>query len=313
MKHRCWVVGTAILVLAGLSKAAEAASWIGSSLELTLSDSEMVVRATIDASEPVSGGQILFAGQANNKASLKIKEVLKSPGELSKATTLTALLADLDERKLQDWQNDQTELLVCLVPAERYRAKNDRRPLNAEWAVRTGITFQTGVIPLEGDPGRRAPTLDFVFLKKGEDIRKLAEAVIKEDALHPTARDANGSIPTIEIEVPFGSPMDHELHTRSGNALIVPLTPRTEAAARRWVKSPDSWVRMNAAHVLGHFKSEENIALLKSLLHDPEAQRRISDKEAIVTYPIRAAAKASLKACGVEADAVIEEIRPSAR
>lgn len=271
------------------------------------------MRATIEASEPVQGGEILFAGCRNNKVTLTINEVLKSPAELSKAATLTALLPAFDDRELQDWQKDQTELLVCLVPTERYRAKNDRRPLNAEWAVRTGRSFETGVIPLDCDAGRRAPTLDYVFLKRGEDIRKLAEAVIKEDALHPTPRDADGSIPTIEIEVPHGSPMDQELHTRSGNALIVPLTPRTEAAARRWVKSPDSWVRMNAAQVLGHFKSAENIALLKSLLRDPEAQGRISDQQTIVTYPIRAVAKAALKAFGIETDPVIEETKPSGK
>lgn len=301
MNRRCWIVAVLIIAFVGLSEAARAMSWVGESLELNVSDAELVVVATIEATEN--------AGQANETVTLRIKDVLKSPTDLTMSKTLSAVPRFDDDRNLKAWRKDKAELLVCLVKAERYRVKVDRRPMVAAWAIRRGISIETGEIPLDGKPDRRAPTLDFVFLKNGEDIRKLAVDVITEDARHQTPRMADGSFPSIGVNVPADSPMNRELHTKSTNALLVPLTTRAEVAARRWVNAADPFSRMNAIQVLSHFKSDQNIALLKSLLNDPNAQYRVAGDRTITTYPVRAAAVKALRAWGIDSDAVIEETK----
>jgi hypothetical protein len=308
MKRFCAMVGIVMCVLGSLAAGARADSWIGHSLELNVSDAEVVVRGTVGEIATLQEAQGLTDGYVTKTVTLKIREVLKSPPALAKAEALTVLLPYDDERYVDGWQKEGTELLVCLVKAERYRMMGDTKPLAATWAVRHGRAGETGAIPLGGDAGRRAPTLEMKFLKKGEEIRKVAAEVIKEDTDHVPARGADGSVKSMEIVVPLTSEMDRELHSRAVNTLVIPLTQRAAAAARQWVKAEDPWSRGNAVRVLGEFKSDEHVGLLKSLLKDPEAQYRTGGGDTtIVTYPIRAAAREALKAWGIEAEAVVEE------
>ena len=115
MNRRFWMPGMSVMLLASLSAAAHADSWIGNALELNVSDAEVVVRATIGETPEIPDEEGLTWAHVHNTVTLKVNEVLKSPVELAKVQTLTVLLPYDDERNLEAWQKDQPELLVCLV------------------------------------------------------------------------------------------------------------------------------------------------------------------------------------------------------
>jgi len=172
--------------------------------------------------------------------------------------------------------------------------------------VRHGDYDETGIIPLDGNAGWRAPTLDFEFLKTPKEILQCAVQAIQADADSKVPHHADGSALSLIVGIPSGWPMDEELHSMSSNLLVVPMNEMTEAAASKWVRSDFSPLREDGVFVLSHFKSDANVAAIKSLLTDPDAQRRIEGNKLICSYPIRAEALAALEAWGVTATATIE-------
>ncbi len=234
---------------------------------------------------------------------LRIKETLKGvPGQ-----TVECLIPYADQTHLAQWQQDKTELLVCLVKSDRYRAKESKAPMPVAWSVRRGEGDGTGLIPLDGQLPRRAATIDFSCLTKADEILKFAAENIQANVGTKVAREADGAMPSVGLNIPFDSSLDRELHSHSSNGLRVPLNEQTEGKGRQWIKSARADVRGNGVAVLGHFKSEENIAALKTLLIDPDAQASLEGTKTIRKYPLRAAALAALHAWGVEAKAVVSE------
>lgn len=184
----------------------------------------------------------------------------------------------------------------------------------AEWSVRRGSGGGTGIIPLSGNPLRGAPTSDFQVLTKADEILKLAKETVQAEAVTKVPREPGGAI-SLGLDVPGGSPLNNSLHTRSANGLNTVINEMLEAKARQWVKAGDKGdaetKKLNGVRVLSHFKSDENIAALKTLLTDPSVQRRLESRDVISTYRVRAAALAALKSWGVEATAVVSERTPS--
>jgi hypothetical protein len=134
-----------------------------------------------------------------------------------------------------------------------------------------------------------------------------AKQYLEAEAKSKVDRKPDGTVPSEDIEIPTDSPLDAELHTLSSNALVVPLIDQTEAKAKKWIKSKSSVDRLNGVAILAHFKSNENIDLLKSRLVDAEVQSSIEGMNTIRRYPVRAAALAALKAWKVPANAVVAE------
>jgi len=275
---------------------ARADSWIGDSLELSVADADLVVRGTLNSSEP-------FTNVSDHKGTLRVDAVLKGDA----GQTVECFIPYDDERYLAQWEKDKTELLVCLVKSERYAVAGSKFPMATPWTVRHGRGGETGIIPLDGNPMRRAATMDFVLLTNGDDILELAAAAIGADAETKVARQRDGSVPSLLVAVPFESPLDKELHSMSANGLAVPVDEMTEAKARAWIVSADAESRQNGVSVLAHFKSDENISALKALLADPDVQIRIDGANTIKRYPVRAAALAALRAWGIDATAVVSE------
>lgn len=287
----------ALILVAGAS----AQSWIGDSLELQVADADIVVRAILELSRPIPG-------VSEHSGVLQIKETLK--GDVGK--TIECLIPYYDgERYLGQWEKDKTELLVCLVKRERRRNGLQRDAALPEYLVRASPNGQPNMIALDGSADRRAPTMDFRFITKSDEITKLAAAAVRADKETKVARKADGGCSSVAINVPLQSPMSVELHSRSGNGLCVPLNELTEAHAQKWIHASDARLRRDGAAVLSHFKSDANIAALKTLLKDPEAQWRIEGANTIGTYPIRAAALDALKAWGVDATAIVSTTAPS--
>jgi hypothetical protein len=280
------------------SSRAGADTWIGESLELQVADADLVVRGTLEAFAQIRGS-------SEQKGTFHIIETLKGKADRS----IECIIPYGDEKYLGAWQKSKTELLVCLAKSERYRAPGNRDPMTAEWSVRHVRFGNCGIIPLNGDPFGRVPTADFQFLAKPDEILKAAREAIHADAVTKVPREAGGAA-SVELEVPFGSLLDESLHSMSSNGLITVLNETLAAKASRWIKADGEMEKLNGVSVLSHFKSDENIAALKTLLTDSSAQRRLEGRDIITTYSVRAAALAALKSWGVEATAVVSERAP---
>jgi hypothetical protein len=291
------MLGMALIVVA----AASAQSWIGDSLELQVADADVVVRATLETSKPIPG-------VSEHSGVLQIKETLK--GGVGK--TIECLIPYYDgERYLGKWEKDKTELLVCLVKRERHRNSLRRDAALPEYLVRASPNGQPNMIALDGSADRRAPTMDFRFITKSDEITKLAAAAMRADKETKVARKADGGCPSVVVNVPFQSPMDVELHSKASNGLYLPLNELTEAHARKWITASDAQLRRDGVSVLSHFKSDANIAALKALFSDPEVQWRVEGANTIGRYPIRSAALDALKAWGIDATAIVSTTAPS--
>jgi hypothetical protein len=294
--RRVATTATILIILAVVAVfPAHADSWIGDSLELTVADADLVVRATLETSE-------LTPSTPERRGIFRVKDTLKG----NAGQTVECLISQDDERNVENWQRGKTDLLVCLVKSERYREIGSKEPMAAEWSVRHGRGGETGIIPLDGNPGRRAPTADFVFLIKPDDILKCTAQAIRANADTMVAREPEGTVAMLTLGVPFGSPVDKELHSGSGNSLAVPINEMIEPKAKQWIKTDNAELRENGVEVLAHFKSDDNIAALKGLLTDPEVRHSIQGANTISEYPVRAAALVALTHWGVDAHAVVK-------
>lgn len=301
--RRTFVIAFSLAIALLLTTRARADMWIGDSLELQVADADIVVRGMLESFKQIHR-------ESDQKGTFHILETLKGKADHS----IECIIPYGKEENLEGWQKGKTELLVCLVKSERYRALRHGAPMAAEWSVRRGSGGGTGIIPLSGNPLRGAPTSDFQVLTKADEILKLAKETVQAEAVTKVPREPGGAI-SLGLDVPGGSPLNNSLHTRSANGLNTVINEMLEAKARQWVKAGDKGdaetKKLNGVRVLSHFKSDENIAALKTLLTDPSVQRRLESRDVISTYRVRAAALAALKSWGVEATAVVSERTPS--
>jgi len=124
-------------------------------------------------------------------------------------------------------------------------------------------------------------------------------------------RQSDDAVRSLDLNIPGRSARDRDLkNPYNGNDLFVPVNALAESKAREWIKSDDAQMRANGIAVLANFKSDENIAALKTLLTDPEGQWQTQNGQEIREYHIRAAALAALKEWGVEATAVVRQTIP---
>jgi hypothetical protein len=91
--------------------------------------------------------------------------------------------------------------------------------------------------------------------------------------------------------------------------LTVPLDRRLEQQARKSVRSGAPYDLLAAAGVIRHFRSDENVALLKGLLANGESVRVSADGQLKRVYPVRTVAVRILEEWGVtiEGSVVTEE------
>lgn len=119
--------------------------------------------------------------------------------------------------------------------------------------------------------------------------------------------------------VPGGTPVFKRLWSRSAVFLFVPVDEALEALGARWCKADSPYKRDQGAKILGYFKSDRNIALLKGLLDDPSTSESTLSRlpmgktefELIyrkTIYYVRQAAYDSLRAHGVQVEQPVLEI-----
>jgi hypothetical protein len=200
-------------------------------------------------------GNVDFNGQYEYAPAVKVEEVLKGD--------LKGIVDDLDfkwglseNHTYEEWQKAGNSMLWFLGPAPK---PGQRRA----WKV---IVFGKEVPAEAWYGGRREPpmySMDFTVLPDEKAVLALARKY---------ARTSKKVMPTGNIR--FGLPW---------NDLVVPIEPATEPLARRLVASPQDFVekgqklqpreryqfRYSGVQLLSHFKSDANVAILKSLLADP--------------------------------------------
>jgi len=92
--------------------------------------------------------------------------------------------------------------------------------------------------------------------------------------------------------------------------LIVPLDRRLEEQARKSVRSGAPYNLIAAAGVIRHFRSDENVALLKGLLASGESVRVSANGQFKRVYPVRTVAVRMLKEWGVTVEGAVVTEEP---
>jgi hypothetical protein len=304
------------------------------SLECVVADADVVVRGT---TESVSRGEVV-GGSALKLLTLDVTETLK--GEGAKRLRF-AVQAGGEEKTVEIWKEAGGETLWFLSrrkPAGTREEPNGEYPELLAFLDRHGTDLYTSLGwsatrlgPRGSEQERRSPPPPYLTL----DLRPVAtpdeildavrHAVAQEGKRKPVHHHNMDLIPRSIIER-SGSSGD-------ANRFIVPVDHRLNAAARRWIESPDDflppidqyrkndrgdhrmaeawrrgdrhWLRLEGARALQFFKSDENTALLKSLLDDLETSVHTSGggnepevKERV--YDLREAAYGALRDWGVE-------------
>lgn len=214
-----------------------------------------------------------------------------------------------EHRYGQQWLDEGNPIMFCLV-----RNDGKRVPFEADkipWVFRDGVLlgktkhkWTMGCIPVL--------TRDFDVLTERDSILQYAEQTVTAAPKHWVPRSHT-------LNVPTKTAVFERLWSRSSVRLVVPVDEKLEVLGQKWCASTDSWERVEGAQILGHFKNEKNIAILKSLLADPTIGEstlyRATDKtraELVYRknlYVVRKAAFDALREYGVDIDRpVLEEL-----
>ncbi len=258
-------------------------------LDWMAADSQVVVRAVVvDYVREVDGPKRKWITVV-----IKVRETLKGQHK----PFHTYVVPDWDHHEVPRWKKTERELLVFLA---------DTRPANvgARWWCEKAALYD---LTLRNSYGSvielTAPA------KLGTNIAHLGK-VYTLDLRDPTepkkvlqyARDA------IAANKKVKRLREHHLVWPRGAATFtrkVPVNELLERQARRWASSDDQFLREEGARALKFFKSDENVTALKKLLTDGSVVTHQKQEGARIiethrTYPVRAAAFASLKVLGIE-------------
>lgn len=179
---------------------------------------------------------------------------------------------------LKDWMERSCRLLVLY---------DDNAP------------YETKVIELESGK-LEVMKADFTLLREPEAVIASAKEAIEQ------ASPAIKRIHTFGLHVPRKRIADSQWDKYHGLILNVPVDKQLEQRAIQFLRSENYQEREQAARALRYFKSEENIACVKSLLGDPgwAYLRHPLNNNGIEVryYGIRNAAYQTLKSWGVEVE-----------
>ena len=263
------------------------------SIDLIIADSDTVVRGRVIAVVRDTGkGSVIY-----ETAKVKVTETLKGP----KRDEIILLTRHTGRENIpSQWREEGVEMLFCVVKGERYK-DNDKRYAESEWTVR----YRWGRLSafrLNDKPERGVFTTDFKVLTKADDIMKAARQAA-------SASTRKKKLLEHRVDVPGATEAHKKLYAGSSVYLVVPVDERLEKQAKKWLKSTDFMLRYEGARALRHFKTDENIPLLKGLLSDPGyTVRTYSKTDRRRVYSVRKEAYEALTEWGVQIDKpVIEE------
>lgn len=277
------------------------------SIELITLDSDVVVCGVITEIRPVespgppassSGFPVVQREPRSNdwfEIKIHVTETLKGP----KAQEMVLHFHNLPPRS-KTWKEGRTELLFSLRSEAGHQPTSYTPPILRPRS-------EESVIELDGS-AQGVTTMDFQWLTSREDILTAARR-------GASVRLAGGKSPVrLRLEPPPSSAFMTTLKAMpfSGYRWVlvrVPVDARLEELGGKWAKSTSEEYRCLAPQALGQFKSDKNIALLKTLLLDDFRMLQVNERgQRTDYYLVRARARAALKKWGVAIDQpVIEE------
>jgi hypothetical protein len=259
---------------------------IGESIDWVIADSDHVIVGKVIKVENIAKHEV---------ARVEVTKTLRGKHK----PNVTFLLRTYHGIVAKGWLDDSELMLFCLISRGNAKGR-DELPKGYDWVLRDDGNYPSAV-PL-GKAKRQGPgaidvyTRDFGVLTEPAAILKHVEAYAK-------------SIPDdwkkkhIVLGAPSESAVYKKLWSGSAVLLIVPVDPQLEIQGRAWCKSNLVETRARGARVLGNFKNETNVALLRSLLQDPG----FSTGDGKRRYGVRAAAYDSLRELGVNVERPILE------
>jgi hypothetical protein len=325
-------VGMASVLLAGVRTSHAQIGYQAASLEWLVADSDVVVRATVvDVSrEPANGLDRV-------RVTVDVHETVK--GRPTKRLKFDAYAAP-EVKTFEELKETGQESLLFLVRAERHPFKAEVRGDGVDVATElephevSEWQWDQSIVRL-GPPAAKQRltlpifTVDLRLLTIPDEVLQAARAAVVEGGKAERVRFH-------EVHL-FYDVMRVTGKSGDANILYVPIDGRLEAAARAWIKSPGDilrrlgiarpeginhrWsltdpLRSEGVRALRHFKSDENIVILKGLLDDDAFSHRkvekgeqdgISEK----VYYIRKEAFETLRGWGVEVnEPVLKEWLP---
>ncbi len=279
-----------LVVTLAASTRAQPLHYTVNTLEWLAADSRVVVRATIAAYDR----QTDDSGLVRDTIVLRVRETLKGPHKPFHTFVINNRCYQDD---LPRWKNSNCELLAFLIESKRIKSvgyEEEPEKLAAYELVPHYISHgRPALIELAVPEKPRtglgsAFTMDFKTLSSPREILGHARAAVA--AVRPIDR-----LPS------------HTVRSPSEGAIIdwvVPVDERLERRARKWTASSDLSLRTEGAKALGHFRSDENVAILKRLLDDASYSTEVREEGGRVipiarVYEVRSAAYTSLGKLGI--------------
>lgn len=279
------------------------------SVEWLTVDADLVVHGTLVRSQ--RGADVGATGRRWDRATILVKAVLK--GEGPKSGELSFAVPAAGNWAPPRWDEPGAESLFFLVNSERVRPDvAPGLPSPCRFALQLGGDARWRAVRLDVEarpPGRGEPafpfarsgawTIDFQHLtSRGPILAAAREAIRTAPAGMPKAYELTIPWPLLQPEGPWINSV----------RLTVPLDRRLEEQARKSVRSGAPYDLLAALRVIRHFRSDENIALLKGLLANGESVRVSENGQVKRVYPVRTVAVRILKEWGVTVEeAVVTE------
>jgi len=237
---------------------------------------------------------------------IDVDETLK--GNQRRRVQLVAQTSDYDRRHRQ-WRDLATTFIFFVQHPDQAEG---RKPIDNLWPPPWTYLRLENPAPAERKYSSAGPPL---FSHDGTVLRESAEVL---DRARKFARAYS------DVGATHSSVIPHRMAGRCSppcdiNFLVMPMVPELERTAKRMLLSPEQFIddqhpldtitRMQLVEAgiaaLRHFKSDENAAMLKSLLDDPTTLRSTYDHGrykgmTVLMYPIRAAAWDVLRRWGHE-------------
>jgi hypothetical protein len=288
-----WKTMTPIVCLLGVAfpSAANAEIAFGESIEWVTADSDRIVVGKVAKVEIVAGHEVV---------TVDVTKTLRGKHEPTAKFVVRVYLG----KRAKGWHEDGLPMVFFLYRYEegKKRAEDPSLPADApklpvgfEWVLRDAV--------LLGKTKRQWPgtinvfTRDFGLLTEPDAITRHIEAYVK-------TIPADWKKKNISLDAPSESAVYKKLWSRSAVFLTVPVDRQLEKDGRAWCKDDAVETRVRGAKVLGKFKSDENVKILRALLQDDG----FYTGNGLRRYVVRGAAFESLRGLGVEvARPVLEE------
>jgi hypothetical protein len=260
------LTGFALFLLLHSSARAEIA--VAESIEWVLANSDRVVVGTVAKVDKAAGSD----NKDYQAVTVNISQTLKG-AETKRETFL--LHHYLSRSYAQQWLEEDIPLLFCLI-------KNDGKCLpfsvnEFPWVLREDHNNADAVLLGKSKHHWtgciKVLTRDFEVLREKRAVLKYVEKAINQ-------QPKDGGLHSHVLSVPSDTEVYKELWSGSAVHLVVPIDQNLEMLGRSWCAPQSSGDRREGARILRHFKNDQNIAILGSLLNDPDTSEETLSRSA---------------------------------